>query len=176
MPARRLMLIRELRPDENRRARPAWLQCQRMRSAEAPHWWWKYIAVAAAAGVRVNPANAEPSARDAVAMATPGRGQWRGKKTAGPYGCQRRGRERGETRRVGMSRERRVTRNLNQTRDTCESRRLESDRTARARVVRRPPSKTTASSASSCDSLASASSCQRRVGHASPRHSPPRPP
>jgi hypothetical protein len=84
MPARRLMLIRVLRPDENRRARPDWLQCQRMRSPEEPHWWFKCVAVVAAAGVRVNPANAEPSARDAIAMATPERGQWRG-------------RERGET-------------------------------------------------------------------------------
>jgi hypothetical protein len=80
MPARRLMLIRAPRADENRRARPTWLQRQRMRGAEEPHWWCQ---VAAAAGVHVNPANAEPSARDAVAMATPERGRWRGKKTRG---------------------------------------------------------------------------------------------
>jgi hypothetical protein len=88
MPARRLMLIRAPRADENRRVRPAWLQLQRMRGAEEPHWWCQVVAVAVVAWVRVNPANVEPSARDAVAMATAERGRWRGKKTTVPCGCQ----------------------------------------------------------------------------------------
>jgi hypothetical protein len=70
MPARRLMLILALRPEEKRRAAlppmPR-LRCQRKRSAEEAHGEGKG-AVAGTAGVRVNPTNAEPRARDIVAM------------------------------------------------------------------------------------------------------------
>jgi hypothetical protein len=74
-----------------------------------------------------------------------------------------------------MSRELRVTRNLNQTPDTCENRRLVSDRPTRAPAVRRfavPPLED--------DGLIHLAMrlarLRRRVDHASPWHSPLRPP
>jgi hypothetical protein len=73
MPARRLMLIRAERPDENRRARLARLQRQCWSSADEPHGEGRVVAVCAAAGARVKPANAEPSARDTVVMGSAGR-------------------------------------------------------------------------------------------------------
>lgn len=69
IPARRLMLIRAARPDENRRALLARLHCQCRSSADEPHGECRVVA----AGVRVKPANAEPSARDTVVMGTPPR-------------------------------------------------------------------------------------------------------
>lgn len=70
MPARRLMLIRALRPDANRRAPTPALRRHRRRRAGDAHEEGK-VAVGVIAGVRVNPANAEPSARrDIVAIDT----------------------------------------------------------------------------------------------------------
>ena len=71
IPARRLMLIRAARPEDNRRARLARLHCQCRSSADEPHGECRVVAAGAAAGVRVNPANAEPSARDTVVMGAP---------------------------------------------------------------------------------------------------------
>ena len=78
MPARRLMLIFALRPEEYRRAPPLpttpptpRLRCQRRSSAEeAREEGNGKGVVAGTAGVRVNPTNAEPRARDIVAMGT----------------------------------------------------------------------------------------------------------
>lgn len=74
MPARRLMLIFALRPEEYRRAPPPptpRLRCQRRRSAEEAHEEGNGKGVVAGtAGVRVNPTNAEPRARDMVVMRT----------------------------------------------------------------------------------------------------------
>ncbi|RLN42812.1 pentatricopeptide repeat-containing protein [Panicum miliaceum] len=72
IPARRLMLIRAARPDENRRARLARLHCQCRSSADEPHGECRVVAAGATAGLRVNPANAEPTARDTVVMDAPG--------------------------------------------------------------------------------------------------------
>ena len=65
IPARRLMLIRAARPEDNRRARLARLHCQCRSSADEPHGECRVVAAG------VNPANAEPSARDTVVMGAP---------------------------------------------------------------------------------------------------------
>nr|CAB3493003.1 unnamed protein product [Digitaria exilis] len=72
IPARRLMLIRAARPDENRRVRVARLHCQCRSSADEPHGDGRLVPAGAATGARVKPANAEPSARDTVVMGAPG--------------------------------------------------------------------------------------------------------
>ena len=56
------MLIRAARPEDNRRARLARLHCQCRSSADEPHGECRVVAAG------VNPANAEPSARDTVVM------------------------------------------------------------------------------------------------------------
>jgi hypothetical protein len=75
IPARRLMLIRAARPDENRRVRQARLQRQCWSSADEPYGEGRVVAVnatAGPAGARVKPENAEPSARDTVVMGSAG--------------------------------------------------------------------------------------------------------
>ena len=90
------MLIFAFRPEENRRAPPApRLRCQWKRSAEEAHGEGKGVVIGTA-GVRVKPTNAEPRARDIVAM-----GARREKQSAPAQKRSGRGKEReafGETR------------------------------------------------------------------------------